>query len=293
MNIAIIGLGEVGRIYAQAMVDAGLEIIGVCEPSLSPASNKIAEKLSLAIHNTSGPWLQSADLVISAVTGQAALAAALATFPFLLPQVLYADFTTASPADMRAAAKAADASNLRFVDVAIMGGITLTGAKTTLLCAGHGAEDVAQILAPLGGKISVLAQGQAGDAVTLKLLRSLFTKGLEALAVETLTLAENVGLKAQLYENLADIDAASLPEFLDMLVRTHVLHADRRYHEVETAEAQLRAAGFQPCVTLCVKNLFDRSRKTVKNLDLPPDIPVTEALRLLIGSARLEHTRTT
>jgi len=187
---------------------------------------------------------------------------------------------------MRAAARDAAASGILFADVAIMGGITLSGAKTPLLYAGTGAPRLVDMLAPLGARVRVLPDGEAGDAATLKLLRSLFVKGMEALAVECLTFAQSAGLRETLYQNLSDIDEACLPDFLDMLVRTHVVHAARRLHEVESAEEQLRQAGFEPRVTGAVKTLFGRTRDAVKDVEIDPAIPVEEALELLMASAR-------
>ncbi|MEA4837983.1 MAG: NAD(P)-binding domain-containing protein [Rhodospirillaceae bacterium] len=292
MKVALIGLGEVGRCYTRAMIAAGIEFVGASETFLSPATQQLINEAGITVCSGCGEWLGKADIVLSAVTGGAALAAARAAFPFMRPGAIYADFTTASPVDMRTAAAEAQALGLRFVDVAIMGGITLSGAKTPLLCAGAGAASLGEALAPLHAEIRVLADGEPGDAVTLKLLRSIFMKGLEALAVETLTLAESAGLKAKLYENLADFDKAPLPEFLDMLVRTHVLHAARRFHEVESAEAQLETAGFEHRVTTGVKSLFDRSCQAVDGLSLSPDISVAEALGILIRSARVAPAST-
>lgn len=285
MKIAVIGLGEVGRCYARALADAGVTV-EACETYVSPAAGQLADDTGIHVHSVPGLWMQDADVVVSAVTGGAAVQAARGAFPFMAQGAIFADFSTASPDDMRLAADEARAHGLRFVDVAIMGGITLTGDKTPLLLAGDGADDLATSIAPIGAKTRVMANAQAGDAVMMKLLRSVFMKGLEALSVECLTLAESVGLKAKLYENLADFDQAPLPDFLDMLVRTHVIHAARRYHEVETAEAQLVAFGFEPRVTSGVKSLFDRSRKALEGKDIAPDVSVAAALQILIDSAR-------
>ena len=84
--------------------------------------------------------------------------------------------------------------HVNFVDVAITGAVNLHGAKTPLLCAGEKAEDVAQIFKRLGTPIQVVGD-KPGDAAALKLLRSIFTKGLEALSVECLLTAEKRGLR--------------------------------------------------------------------------------------------------
>jgi 3-hydroxyisobutyrate dehydrogenase len=285
MKIAVIGLGEVGRCYARAFVD-GKIAIEACETHVSPAARQLADAVGINVHPGPGTWMADADIVVSAVTGGAAVDAARAAFPFMARGAIFADFSTASPDEMRTANDEACILGLRFVDVAIMGGITLTGAKTPLLFAGSGADDLATAIAPIGAKTRIMADAQPGDAVMMKLLRSVFMKGLEALSVECLTLAEIVGLKAQLYENLADFDQAPLPDFLDMLVRTHVIHAARRYHEVEAAEVQLVAFGFEPRVTSAVKSLFDRSRKALEGKDVSPDVSVAAALQMLIDSAR-------
>lgn len=291
MRVSIIGLGEVGRCYAQALNAARVELEDACEARPSPEALRLVQAAGIRLHEACGPWLSASDIVISAVTGEAALAVAQSAIPFLAPGAVYADFTTASPDHMRVAAAEARARGVLFVDVAIMGGITLGGAKTPLLCAGDGAERLARALEPLGARIRVLADGAPGDAVTLKLLRSIFVKGMEALAVECLTLAESAGLKAKLYDNLVDVDEARLPDFLDMLVRTHVIHAARRLHEVENAEAQLKDAGFEPFVTTGVRAVFDRSRKAVEGRAIAPDITVAEALDILIDSARVKPAR--
>ena len=184
MRIAIIGLGEVGRSFARALANSALDIVGACETFLSPTANELIDELKLVAHPQSGRWLEQADLVICAVTGNAALAAARGALPFMRHGAIYADFTTASPAEIRVAADEARQAGIRFVDVAIMGGVTLSGAKTPLLCAGNGAQEVARTLSVLNSNIRVIEDGQPGDAVTLKLLRSIFMKGLEALTVE-------------------------------------------------------------------------------------------------------------
>ncbi len=158
-----------------------------------------------ALHATPGAWLADADVVVSAVYGHAALAVAAQALPHLRGDALYADYTTASAADMRTAAERAAGRGVAFADVAIMGAIALLGDRTPLLCAGTGAEAAAAFARTSGAPAQAIA-GQAGDAVRLKLLRSIMTKGMESLAVECLVAAERMGLRDALYDVLADID---------------------------------------------------------------------------------------
>lgn len=259
MRVVVIGCGEVGRCYVTALADAGVPVSDLCDAYPSSAARDLAVRIGAPLHDAPGPWLNGADRVLSAVTGGQALAVATASFPFLRAGAVFADLTTASPAEIREAAKVASAAGIRFVDVAIMGGISLKHAQTALTCAGDGAAELRDLLAPVRAPVTVLPGAAAGDAMTLKLLRSIFMKGLEALAVETFVLARCLGLVDTLYDNLKDFDEAPLRGFLDALVRTHVVHAERRLHEVEEAEGQLTSAGIEPCVTPGVRSLFART----------------------------------
>ena len=100
-----------------------------------------------------------------------------------------------------------------------MGAIALLAERTPLLCAGQGADQVIA-LAASGGAPARAIDGAPGDAVRLKLLRSIMTKGMESLAVECLVAANAMGLRASLYEVLSDIDRTPLTTFMDAFVRS-------------------------------------------------------------------------
>lgn len=262
MNIALIGCGEVGHCYARAWTAAGHRIVGICELRQDGEMAARARAAGTALHTEAGPWLAQADVVVSAVYGYNAAQAARQAFPHLRAGAVYADFTTASAADMQAAAAAAADWPIEFTDVAIMGAIALLAEKTPLLCAGHGSQAVAALGESAGAPVRII-EGKPGDAVRLKLLRSVMTKGMESLAVECLVAAESMGLRASLYEVLADIDRTPLTAFMNSFVRSHVLHAPRRLEEVREARDQLHEAGLEPLVLNGVEQLFDRTTQGI------------------------------
>jgi 3-hydroxyisobutyrate dehydrogenase-like beta-hydroxyacid dehydrogenase len=280
MKIAILGCGEVGHCYAQAWTAAGHKVIAVCDLRQDAEMQARARSHGADLHAAPGPWLADADVVVSAVFGRAALEVATAALPYLNAKALYADFTTASAHDMRAAAEVAAGHDIPFADVAIMGAIVLLGAQTSLLCAGTGAEAAAKFLSESGAPARAIA-GQAGDAVRLKLLRSIMTKGMESLTVECLVAAESMGLRDAVYEVLSDIDRTPLTSFMDSFLRSHVLHAPRRLAEVRESRDQLDDAGLEPLVLNGVESLFARTAKGIeaaqaanggKPLELPDNV---------------------
>lgn len=283
MNITIIGGGEVGRCYAQSLEQAGHRVVGICDTRPSDALRQYCLETGIALHDAVGTWLTQAEVVISAVFGAVALETCKAALPHLSAGALYADFTTASPQDMRSAAAEAERHSVTFADVAITGAISLGRGKTPLLCAGAGASAIEALMRETGAPIQQVGT-QAGDAATLKLLRSVYTKGCEALAVECLVAAEAKGLRQDLYRVLQDIDQQPLQVFLEMLVRTHVIHAGRRLVEVREATRQLERDGLAPRVMPGVAALFER---TAGAIDGSEDASTVESsLRWLTALAR-------
>lgn len=262
MNIAIIGCGEVGRCYAEAFAKAGHRIVVLCDERPTDAVYKLAETLDAEVTTSAGEWAKKADVIVSAVFGGVALSAAQRIFPFMQSRAIYADMTTADPQHMQVAVESANASNVRFVDVAIMGAVTATREATPLICAGHGADTIIKLMQSAGAPIK-LAGSRPGDAATLKLLRSIFTKGLEALSIECLMTAEKMGLRKELYEVLSDIDQMRLPDFMELSVRTHILHAKRRLKEVQEAKRLMTGNDLNPAVLNGVEELFERTSRAL------------------------------
>jgi len=255
MKIAFIGMGEVGRAYAGALAGRG-HAIHACDPAAGPAALDLIRDGGFLHHTSIGPWLGEIDLVFCCVDGRSTARAFAASLPYLRAGTEYVDMTTADPADMRAAAAEAGERSVVFVDIAIIGGISLTGARTPLLRAGTDGERLSRLLEEVEAPVQVLDEGRAGDASFLKLVRSLFTKGLEALAVECLTAAERYQVRDQLFTVLSDIDRTPLRTLLESMIRTHPVHAKRRLAEVETAGALLAAAGQPLIVQPAVRDLF-------------------------------------
>lgn len=281
-RIAIIGLGEVGRCYAQPLLEAGFELM-LCEARPSPAATELANRWNLPLHDKPGAWLASVDWVLSCVTGAQALPVIEQVLACVPTGSGLADLTTASPDVKRQAARLAQDRSVRYVDTAIMGAISLNWVRTPLLAAGEGADEFKRLMEQVGGRVKLIEGGAAGDAISLKILRSVFTKGMEALCVELLVSAEKQGVREKLYEQLSDIDQTPLRDFIDMLVRTHVVHAGRRAHEVHDANKELAQQGI---TSLVLPGVEQRFRDTANKLQTHPmtsaDPDVGQALQWLL-----------
>lgn len=258
MRIGIIGAGEVGLTYARPWAAAGHEVV-LCDLKPSTAATAFAEQSGQDIRASVAELAPDCDVVVSCVFGSVSLVVAEQALEHMAREALYVDMTTADPALIRTAAHSAAQRGIGYVDVAILGAIALTHAKTNLLGAGTGIDRALTLFSAIDAPLKPVEEGAAGDAAALKILRSVFTKGLEALTIECFMAAEKQGVSEKLHDALSDIDQASLRDFLGALIRTHVLHAPRRLKEVEEAERQLLAAGMPVAVLPGVKTLFKRT----------------------------------
>ena len=286
MAIALIGLGEVGRSYAAALRGTGEEL-ALCDTHPSPAATALARDAGLHLHEHFGSWIAAPDWVLSCVTGKQALSVAETMAIHSRPGQILVDMTTASPAEKRQAAEIAHGAGMHYVDVAIMGSVAMMGAQTPLLAAGPHANEFCALIARAGGRAVTLRDGKPGDAIALKIMRSIYTKGLEALAVELLLYAEQVGARDRLFEQLSDLEQMPLRSLLEGLVRTHVIHAGRRAHEVRDASAEMTANGQASLVLPGVEQRFERTVATLGTITTPiAEISIEKALALLAGKAR-------
>jgi 3-hydroxyisobutyrate dehydrogenase len=254
MTVAVVGCGEVGRLFAAAAHER-YEVL-LFDTVATPAAQALGEQLGVPLRTSLDDALGQADRVWTCVTGDQAVPLARSLAPLLRPGAIVVDLTTASSADKAEAAGVLSACEVGYVDVAIMGAVALTGLRTPLLATGGGAELVVEEFQAIGG-IARDIPGKAGDAVALKLLRTVITKGLEALGVEALVAAERNGVRGELMRVLGDIDEQGFTSFLEAVVRTHVQHAERRLHEVLRAVAQLEDDGIDASVIAASRTRFD------------------------------------
>lgn len=285
MKSMIIGMGEVGCCLYEALQEGGMSIQIAVDKKLTNRARELTLKHDTRTGDDLRDHLSHADTLLSCVEGETApVIADIVAKHGHAGQVLL-DFSTASAQAKRRASAQLAKSGIAYVDVAIMGAIALTGARTSMIAAGvnpgSDSEKAIESIQGAGIPIKIIPNSQAGDAISLKLLRSVFTKGLEALTTECLSAAEHLGVRESLYEVLSDIDQAHLPQFLEMLVTTHLVHAARRRKEVERANEQLAELGLTSLMLPAVSAVFERTEKLHDRSSTPTPPTPQVALAIL------------
>jgi 3-hydroxyisobutyrate dehydrogenase-like beta-hydroxyacid dehydrogenase len=235
-TVALLGLGEAGSRLAGDLLEAGVEVRAF-DPEGRDVDGVVRAPDSEAA-------VAGADVVLSLNSAAAALGAATAALPALSQGSVYADLNTASPELKREVSVLVEKAGARFADVALLGAVPATGIRTSALASGTGARAFADALMPLGMPVEIVSE-LPGDAATLKLLRSVFMKGIAAAAIESLEAAEAAGRRDWLEGQLAAILGEPL---LQRLVEGSRKHAARRVDEMEAARDLLLTLGIEPRV---------------------------------------------
>jgi len=273
--IALLGFGEAGSAIARGLAAEGgwrgtakpgdnapRRLIAI-DPALDKdargtALGKEARRLEVAISDSYTEALSEADLVICAVQGEHALDAASSAAPLLKKGAYFLDLCTVTGKMADEDRSAIETGGGRYIDIAVMGGFFKYGIKAKMLAAGVDAEAAVAWMNANGFDAKYLGP-RPGSASSVKMVRSVLMKGLEALGVEALVTAERQGIREEVLDCLADVDLVDFRDHLASLVQTHVVHARRRWEEMGLVAQTLRETGVEPRMTEVTEQILRRS----------------------------------
>ncbi|MCL4801078.1 MAG: DUF1932 domain-containing protein [Burkholderiales bacterium] len=251
LGFALLGYGEVGKILAQALVERGAAAVAaydilLADARAAPAMRAHAAAADVRICGTPAELLAAADVVLSAVTASQTLAAATEAARAIRPGAWFVDLNSASPAAKRQAAEIVERAGARYVESAVMTSVPPYGIRVPMLLGGAHAAAAAGLLAPFGFSAEAVSE-EIGVASAIKLCRSVFIKGLEAIVVESFATARRYGVErhvlASLGETFPAIDWERQGAYLFSRVAKH---GRRRAEEMREAAVTVREAGLDP-----------------------------------------------
>ncbi|WP_066288781.1 NAD(P)-dependent oxidoreductase [Arthrobacter sp. B6] len=240
MRVAVLGLGEAGSIYAADLAERGLSV-SASDP-LAPAPPGVTPADDI------GGAVRGAALVLSLVGDEASEAVLEEALPAMEPTGIFADMNTAGPARKQQLAKRADRDGILFADVAILAPVPRARITTPLVVSGSGAGELVHVLSGL--RIPATSVGdKAGAAAGLKLLRSVFMKGLAATVLESVTAARAVGAEEWIINQIASELGPAGPGLVARILEGTPAHARRRGLEMSEARLFLESLGTSHSMT--------------------------------------------
>ncbi|MCB9957482.1 MAG: NAD(P)-dependent oxidoreductase [Rhodospirillaceae bacterium] len=255
-RLAFVGFGEAAQAFVQGLGPAVAKVTRAFDIKTDHAQAAVRD----------GKWadyevafvtgcavlpeaLADAPVVFSTVTADQALVAAEAAAKSIGPGTLYFDCNSCSPATKRQAAAAIDVAGGRYVDTAVMAPVHPALHRTPVLLSGPHAEAGLQVLEALGMNARLVA-GPVGTSSSIKMVRSVMVKGLEALTLECVLAGRRAGVDERV---LASLDA-SFPGFDFQKRAAHMLervmtHGVRRAAEMSEAAKYLHSLGLPSRIT--------------------------------------------
>ncbi len=186
--------------------------------------------------------LDGAQLVFSLVTADQARIALEQAQAHLARGALVLDCNSCSPDTKRASAELVAQAGGRYVDVAVMAPVRPLLHKTPLLISGEHAGAALPKLAALGMKARVI-EGGVGAASSVKMVRSIMIKGLEALAMECVLAGTKAGVEAEVLDSLnrsmPEMDWGNRAEYMMERMTTHGIRRASEMREVVKTVHQL------------------------------------------------------
>ncbi|WP_188054131.1 NAD(P)-dependent oxidoreductase [Sphingosinithalassobacter sp. CS137] len=240
MRICWIGFGEAGATFA-----TGLESPGVAfDVREDGAMRNAMAEAGVEYAATSVDAARGADLILSLVTADQALAAATDAARAPLAGALYCDMNSVAPDTKRAAAESIAAAGGRYVDVAVMAPVRPKGRAVPLLVSGPDAHAAADALEQAGFASIEVAGERIGDASAVKMIRSVMVKGIEALSAECVLAADAAGVLDRVIASLdASWPGADWSRRFDYNLDRMLVHGSRRAAEMDEVARTLDALG--------------------------------------------------
>ena len=194
-SIAFIGLGEAASTIISGWGNNRNKQIQAFDIKLQESETKEeiiekASKLNIGVKFSLKDLVKDADFIFSTVTADQALIVAREASPFLKDNAYFLDLNSCAPSSKQKSCESIESNKGCYVDVAVMAPVFPKKHLVPLLISGDKASQAIAVLKKLPMNAKVI-DGPVGRASSVKMVRSIMVKGLEALTAEcTLAAAE-------------------------------------------------------------------------------------------------------
>jgi 3-hydroxyisobutyrate dehydrogenase-like beta-hydroxyacid dehydrogenase len=262
VRIGFVGFGEVAATLSERLAERGAQVFAYDVLLEQDGGRAILQKRRraegvefLSLRET----VPSVGYMFSTATTQAARQVAQECAPYLKRGQVYLDLNSTAPSVKVEMAKIIAPSGADFVEGAILGAVGTTGAKTHILTGGERSPSAAEALRGLGLNVTHYSL-EIGKASMFKMLRSIFSKGLEALVLEFLIAGKRAGIERDLWNEVVELMSQHpFDQTSANWIETHAVAYERRYHEVVQVTETMREIGLEPVMTAGTLAFFKRS----------------------------------
>lgn len=254
MKIGFIGFGEAAFSLALGFSEAGVSNItafdvNVHSECFGTLISGRAAKAKVFLKDSVQSVVNASDIVIAVIPPNHTLEVCEGAASFLRKGQLYVDVSASMPEAKVQMAEMVVQSGALFADVAMLGPLLSNKIRVPMAVSGSGAEVWCDFMARFNGDVENVGI-VPGAASAIKLVRSIYMKGMAALMVEMLQAADYYHVTDKVVASIAkSIDDKPFESNLNRLVTGTALHAERRAYELTGSQALLREAGLDASMT--------------------------------------------
>jgi 3-hydroxyisobutyrate dehydrogenase-like beta-hydroxyacid dehydrogenase len=263
MRIGFIGFGEVGSEFAKGFAKQGVVDQVAYDamrehPVFGPTIAARARDAAVRLVASPAELTAAADVLFLAVPCAVANAAVTPVLASLRAGTVLVDVTASSGEAKKRRAVPVEACGVAFVDAALMGPVSINGIRVPALVSGSGAPAFREKFQPLGMSLEVVSE-RAGDASAVKMVRSVFTKGMSALFLETFLAARRANVEELVFNSIVQsMEETPFAATINRYLCGVAIHAGRRVAEMHEVIDTLQELGIEPITADATRRRLER-----------------------------------
>lgn len=237
MNIGFVGFGEASYSLAKGLKDEGIKDIkaydvNVFDEGKNTLIKKRSQELNIEVTDSYEKFFDDRDYVFVAVPAFVALDACKEISNYIKDTCTYVDVSASSPAIKDKCKNILDENNVSYIDASMLGSLPKLKHKVPFYVSGEEANKFIQDFEKYGMNITYVNE-KPGSATSIKLIRSIFMKGISALMIELVMASDSYGVSDFVLNSISDsLDGISFMSHLNRLVTGSAIHAKRRAFEL-------------------------------------------------------------
>lgn len=275
LKLGFLGYGEVGYFMSKGFgLDAlaGIRAFDVGLLQEDAYKQTILERgkdAGVVFTSSLEELMRGCNVIVAAVPSRFNKDLALNALQYMSKDILYVDLSSSAPSLKEELAAEFSKKGFRYVDGVILEGPPAKMHKVLMYCSGDGAKDWIELTKPYNTRCELL-DGPAGFAAKVKIVRSAFMKGFEALCIESFLFARKCKIEQRIMDSLSAVfDNEAFESVVTRMMCTNTVHSKRRALEAEDSVDLMNAEGVVP--TMC--------KTTVERLHKTGDLGLREDLR--------------
>lgn len=255
MNISFIGLGTVGMYYSGGLMAHGApQIKGfdimVGNPNFGDRA-EACRKIGIDVVDSVEKVIENADIIMVVTTAATAINTAESAKPYLKKGQIYVELNSAVPSVKKKIEMLLDGIDV--IDGTTMSDVNSSKYNSLVNFSGKRAKEVVDTLAAYGMKAKYVGD-MVGNACAIKVVRSIFMKGWEAITMECVHAAYYYDVVDEVLDSISEFfELRTMKEHFNSFVNTDAIFAKRRGEEIDAIAMMLFNDGIDNKMSIAAK----------------------------------------